>query len=491
MKLFKFLRKEEAEPESREEPTRVAATQISESVAPSRIVVVGLDFGTSSIKVALRELTARKKPVALLDFGTQLDGYSRFAYPSSISIRSEAVRTGVDAEVGDPGGSLRSVKMRLLRGASENRDWPDWLPRVEGVELPEAEFASALLLTAAMQEARRAVEDDFGTLENVRILYNLDVPVDEFDGAPSHRTFYRVLRTAHRLTDRVVLPCRRNEVVEAWLSAAFEVAQDGTPEEERSATVVGEAQAILAGISDAIKPEPHRPYVIVDIGAGTTDIGIFRLSTWSGEDRVNFFSAGTCRIGCDDLDEALCRIIWHNLEPAALQATRVSKLQVGRGRTSKVSSGGRPKQVRPENLLAAVDSLGADLIDYYVSRWREAFDKARNPQDWTGAGLVVVGGGSMVLPLQQLFAEAPGAGPVVQGTHLLNITDTSNVRVIGASDRAPNATDLLFLTAARGLSYGKPQLRELVTSHQIEAVSLGGRRPTGAFNVDADDLYSE
>lgn len=479
MKLFRFLSGDRGDEQQ-------------ESRQPQRVVVVGLDFGTSSVKVAVRELTDRRAPVALVDFGIETDGYSRFAVPSSVVIRPELVAYGEEAERADPRAIERSVKMRLLGKGRRDEGWPDWLPRVEGVDLPEAEFTSAVLLTGVIADTMRYVESDVGSLENTKVLINLDAPVNEFDDPRSQERFERILRTAHKMAERVALPARRNEVIEAWLDAAFEVAQDGTPEPERPVRVVGEAQAILAGIADAIKPEPHKPYVVVDIGAGTTDIGIFRLSTWDNEDRVNFFAAGTRTIGCDQLDEALCLKIWGDLSPPALASIRTGKAELARDTWFKAVNGSRIKLVKPETLLEAVNQIGRPLAEYYVGRWQQAVGKTKREYkvaDWENAGLVVVGGGSMIPPLQAYFANPPDAGPLVCSTQLVSLSDKSSVRVIGASTHMPSAEDLVFLTAARGLSHGKPQLRKLVTPHEIEDVEDDKRGATGLYDIDAEELY--
>jgi hypothetical protein len=463
----------------------------SDPAGPSRVVVVGLDFGTSSIKAAVRELTDRSKPVALVDFGTKIDGFSRFAFPSSISIRPEAIRTGVDAEQAGPVGLQRSVKMKLLGQSVGASIWPDWLPRGEGIDLPEPEFAAALLLASALKSVKQAVSDDLEGLSDVRLLINLDVPVDELDQPQSHRRFSRILRIALKLADTLQFPCPRNRAIEAWLVAAMEVSQDGTPEAERPWSVVGEAQAILGGIADSIQPEPTRPYVIVDIGAGTTDVGVFRLSTVDGEDRVNFFAAGPCYIGCDQIDEHLCEGAFGSVRGDALASVRAAKRQLAQGKHVDFQTENGTVTLTPDHLRGAIDAISGELVDHYIDRWNAALPRGhrrrRNMYDWEQAGLVVVGGGSLIPALCELYSDPPKGGDFLKSVLLLTLSERSETRVIGRSSTPAELADLQLMVAARGLSHGLPHLKRLVTPQEIDDDFDDGEE--GPYSGDRDDYY--
>jgi hypothetical protein len=333
-----------------------------------RVVVVGLDLGTSGTKVVFRELTA-KGPPAALDFGTSLPGFSRFSFPSTVATRGGKLHFGSEAEeVARAGGiALRSGKMYLLSSSTRRETRFSTalsIPPLRGLHPQPCayEFAVACLLGQVLKVALKEIEPKPWERDRLRLLVNLDVPVDQLERSVDQRRFQRLLDCALAMSRTLTWPCGTGDALEAWVEALRLV--DGKPADQKPGHVVGEAQAIMAGISESL--ETYEPYAVIDLGAGTTDIGIFRLSTWEGIERINFFAAGTESVGCDDIDAAVAVRMGASASDMdwALPAVRAAKGELSRGKSCTLSSGGTRLVATPHHLHAALTGIGSRCVQH-------------------------------------------------------------------------------------------------------------------------------
>lgn len=459
----------------------------------ARLIAIGLDFGTSSIKVALRDLTDSKAPVTLVDFGTTLSGYSRFVVPSTVIVSQQRMLTGVEAETAATeisGTVLRSGKVNLLRGT--------WSPLDEHLSLPlpdhttpratQTEFACTILLAGVLRQVLDLVQKQWGN--TARILCNIDVPVDHLENNVAASAFGRMLNVSLRLAETGAEWSSLREAHAAWRSAcdAFRTSPDA-----RTA-IVAEAQAILAGISDIVQPQEHKPYAVVDIGAGTTDIGIFRLSMWDSDERINFFASGTCIIGCDDVDAIVCEQLGVPLLDGAAvkRALRASRASADGGKPIVLDLDDGRHILQAADLHRAVRQVAHRCNQHFIKMCCAARNKARRHENWREIPTIVVGGGALMPGLGDMVRQVPPSlRSIFTKTPLLPLKSLAQCSVIGASKRAPEPDELVFLTAAIGLAYAPVQMKKLVTPVEVEEIPDRSDRPTGIYDVDADEYYAK
>ena len=318
-------------------PTGTTQATSPESAVPATFVVIGLDFGTSGTKVVVR-LLDKGRPASAVDFGTDQAGFSRFSFPSTIALENSRFLFGVDAEKQQKGPVFRSLKRKLI---STNRD-------VRHAALPEVppcpqdldahpHFLVAVYLGAVLRRVRELVAREYDV--DSEFLYNLDIPVSQLDGGPVQRGFQTVLDAAVDFaeTDDVRLDDYR-ALWERWLDVLGRESTGLADRELKRWELVPESSAIVKGAEAAlasIVPDSRRYTAIVDIGAGTTDLGWFRWATSEEGDRLYFFSAKTCLVGCDDVDDRLLDILAvpDNDRPLLFPIVREAKPKLGADRS--------------------------------------------------------------------------------------------------------------------------------------------------------------
>ena len=269
---------------------------------PSIVLVIGLDFGTSGTKVVVR-LLEKGRPAAAVDFGTDQAGFSRFSFPSTIALDNSRFLFGTEAERHENGPVFRSLKRTLIstNGGVRSARSLELAPRPQDLDA-HPHFLVAVYLGAVLRQVRDLVAQEHDA--DPEFFYNLDIPVSQLDGGPVRRGFQTALDAAVDFaeTDNLLLDDYR-ALWERWQEVLGRDTTGAADRERKRWELVPESSAIVKGAEAAlvsILPDSRRYTAIVDIGAGTTDVGWFRLVTHEDGDSLYFFSAETCLVGCDE-----------------------------------------------------------------------------------------------------------------------------------------------------------------------------------------------
>ncbi len=300
------------------------------SRSSNQLLLIGFDFGTSGSKVAFRDFAERRETPNVIDFGTTTPGFSRFALPSTVVRVGERVLVGSEAEAWAERADrvIRSPKAALLAG----NDAP-WKP---GHEATEAEVAAALVIADGLRRTFDVLEAR-GQRDRRRYV-NLDVPVAEIseDGASSG--FRRALSTGLYLATNLTEDDGEDRILEAW-----EAARDAKPAGE----LLGEAHAVMQGIETMFPVADDQIHVIMDVGAGTLDMGVFKKFRRGTKSRISFWAASTYPKGCDELDRAIARDLFGIAgasDPKLLARVRLAKVSPS-GMRRERGLAGRPSEV--------------------------------------------------------------------------------------------------------------------------------------------------
>jgi len=179
-------------------------------------------------------------------------------------------------------------------------------------------------------------------------------------------------------------------------------------------------------------------YMCVDVGAGTTDVSVFRIAETFEEDtwvkgKLAFYSAVSGRPGVDAIDDAI-----------------VAQL------------GGPKREVRTfendliqqQGLAGTVNPVLSEIFGVYRNGWRSAYEKLKKQSAWHQYGLFVLGGGSKINAVTKSLTKSPWPGQLDDRT--LKQKEFPNdlfelPRRPG--ELAPFGGDGAFLLVAYGLSF--------------------------------------
>lgn len=482
--------------------TEAPPSEPSASATPPRSlpVVVGLDFGTSGTKVVVRRLDKGRLALAV-DFGTDQDGFSRFSFPSTVRLDGSRLLFGDDAERRGRGIVFRSLKRTLLERTNEDVRHPaspELLPPPRHLDA-HPHFLVAAYLGSVLRRVRKVVAHGYGA--DVEFLYNLDIPVSQLDGSPVRRGFQTAFDAAVDFGETDDL--RLDDYSALWARWMDVLGRESTglpdPEIKRW-TLIPESSAIVKGAESAlasILPDSLRYTAIVDIGAGTTDFGWFKWTTSEEGDRINFFSAHTSLIGCDDVDEKLLKIsdTPDKHKPRLFPVVRAAKRDLAANRC--VNLGSEDRTLGPDDLDRAVAEVADHCFEEdYVRSFGEAYKRDRNSDNWRGVRVILVGGGSQLEGFHDKFRFHPRWKQRVFDQYVDMLRPgrsepgrvaAETIRTIGVTSKPPDDADIVFLLPALGLSHPVDEIPQPELPSDIPSSPPERSGPTGLYVYEAPD----
>ena len=296
----------------RREKKLVAGAAGNEVSRSRRRATVGLDFGTSSAKVCVRDegREGSHSPVVVA-FGHANFSPTPF-FPTRVSLLADKILFGPDAP--NTRDVLRSFKMCLPCRIRGERAVGSPCPRCgtgEGVfqgpgYLLAADDLCSLHLAVILAEVIPAIPEIIEAREgNVRIHVNMGSPLDRVgDAEKLRRLVESVLDRALRLVQHEEIQPRRAWPTTEWVAAlALVPKHDVDPlDKSRETSVYPETHAAMNSLVHQ-RGQGNALFCLVDIGAGTTDVSFLWLQRKDdGEDIYWTYSTGTVEKGMDDVD---------------------------------------------------------------------------------------------------------------------------------------------------------------------------------------------
>jgi hypothetical protein len=453
------------------------------SARARRHIVLGIDYGTSSTKVAYRELTTKDKRPNLIDFGTRAPGFCRFAIPSAVALRGRTIVCGEDAEThGDK--VWRAAKIAMLSGGVEER---------LGIanKLPfgsEAQFASAVTMATALLRASDPIGD---TDHETKWIINVDIPVVNVHDDAARERFLGALRAAVYMWRNVKIPGPSKRLIEA-----FNAARDGEWERGVHADLVPEAHALMQGVRLHLSLEERQIHAIVDVGGGTTDIGIFMPFESDDMDQSPFWGSGSASVGCTEIDRGLAtrlRLCRGDPTPTVLRMLSAAKDDFVRTGAARILPPGRVRPARlTRTILKEVCFPVTEAIrPHFAGVFSEAYSKQPQQDYWRQLRVFVVGGGSLLEPVRSAVLQR-----IQRASWMELLPRSANgpdlaCDVVGDSTEPPTDAEFPFVLPALGLSFAEPELPRFVPPEEVPPGTVSATGATGLYDVDHDDLYSK
>ena len=280
------------------------AKQISGSPTDASDLILGLDFGTSTVKAVIRDHT----------------GGQAFAIPFTASpenpyvLPSHVFRDG-NAYSLDRGSVIRDLKLRLLDPALKH----------PAEELDDA----CAFLALVIRHCRGWLFDNYKSrYKNQQLTWraNLGLPVRSYEDERNVRLFHRLAWAAANLAadeSRVLT----SELVSKYRKLSLGVigaAQDSDAEDYEfsrvDVDVVPEIAAQVHGYIDSSRWDARRSpmMLMIDVGAGTVDVALFSVAQSVGGARFSFFADDVQRYGVMNLHRERCDWLRKVLEGAGL-----------------------------------------------------------------------------------------------------------------------------------------------------------------------------
>lgn len=442
-------------------------------MSSERVVRLGVDFGTSFSKLVFRDYGAPggEKAYVLLKDG-------KFRVPSAVGVRDETFIFGVDpSRRRTEGGTVwhESLKMRV---AGEGKH--DLKHYFHGNALPLPAGFSAIDVTVLsvwylISKGKKALKELFAGDRGTLVLgFTLGVPMSFFDDPDLRETFLRIARTAWEMSN-----------TPAEDSVSFEDAKH----------LLQNAQALLAtrdeisadSIKDWIRPEAEAalwwpfvspstsvdcPYAQLDVGAGTTNISIFRITPqrtefgW-GKGSLSFFGAASPPVGMDLIDSAIA------------EEKGDSDLLKWRGREDEVLYGKKGEQL----ISAEIKQLSNAHQNLLYKAFSTVLKAPSERLAWKSHRLFFLGGGS----LNDCITKGLRVSPLDDG-QLLTSCDLDVPPDIRLMDGASVHVSMFpHLAVAYGLSVLSADLPDVETPSQVPPMASPASRPPNYLVIEMDD----
>lgn len=263
--------------------------QLSRPRGNKKTLVIGFDFGTHSTKVVLRE---RGKEIGrIAEFDKFAKRYPPFTSPSVVRQIGDKLFFGTTALNAAQGKIYSSLKVKLLSSSQLN-------------ETPlTGELDSVSLVTVYLAWAFQQIRNSLHDKEYANIFLNLAAPMSHFENSQLKTRYLRIVQAAWKLTFEMQTPSIKQGVTVAQVTTLLEPlltapVQDG---EHRHFDVLPETIAPVVSLSLDPWMEPGM-YMIVDTGAGTTEISVFHAEAAGVDQKVLCYWDETMLLGGNDLN---------------------------------------------------------------------------------------------------------------------------------------------------------------------------------------------
>lgn len=393
---------------------------------PPKVVVVGIDFGTSGTKVVIGD-TATNRHHPLIRNGASRK--ASFIFPSMIGISSHRVFFCGSAPARLKGSvtQFSSFKVCLAcqhglascRRCAYQAQEPGCFVIRDGAEVDriDAEHLSTWYLAFIMGCAKREIAKLWGGAFDLQLIFNVGAPIDQWNAVKGLNLFTRVAFYAEKLSDNISNGARLSDLRSAYDAVRADYAEIPN-ESERVVFVQPETAAGL--MSFVTSPRVERGlYGIVDVGAGTTDVSFFRLADFRPDEprRMSFYEAKTEVVGAGDLDRclayaALSRVrsmsgsMRSDNDPEVLAGAKLAKEQMDTAGECAIRIGSTVVNLSRAAVEQTCEPKVSEMVSAYIRTNHLAFRKEPRVDRWRKFTVLTLGGGTRCSLVYDRFQNA-------------------------------------------------------------------------------------
>ncbi len=400
---------------------------------------LGLDWGTSTTKLVLRDYSQGSGSAAFVLTPDGSEG--EYRYPSAVDIKGEHLYFGATA---NRRGIAAGKRLDSLKALSTLSKFSEKAPGAK--KLTYEDLAILFLSHAISLGMRTAIELASRVDSHARLGMTLGIPTEVgWSSSSQGDTYLRLARTAFDIAVRAGIDPQGMHESDAFtlVTVAKEVAcSERSGSSDRSDECAQWLRpelgaAMLWGFkSPAIEPGL---YSCVDIGAWTVNASYFRIhhdridGEYVEKGALSFFGGACQQPGMNAVCEILAEAILEK-DPVALR--------------------GREEVILGRHPVSVIEPATRRFLSTWKTGFSRAYQKDPMQSHWDNLKIMVIGGGSKVSPIRDIFRTAPQSGwtQPVMVPNLGMPADLYHIPSRGITPRKRFEGDNTFLLVAYGLS---------------------------------------
>ncbi|NMB83034.1 MAG: hypothetical protein GYA14_14575 [Ignavibacteria bacterium] len=363
-------------------------------------IQVGLDFGTSSTKIAYKILATRDKASVIL-FNHKLTNYPFYCLPSIAAFNDEnKLIMGIEAakylEDKNWDHGLRRFKV-VVAGKFDEEFYDQHTSdlfyqyiRSKKINYScEPEFIAAVFLAYAMRQVRTVLKEIYKNCE-LELSFNICIPIDHIENNKVKEIFEKIIATAELLEKEEM---NFNDLTDLLNKSKkyFEDCKYNSEDENCRVFAVPEAVAEIAGYLVSLRAR-NGIHVVIDFGSGTTDFSIFNLQNVRTSDSTTYwYSARNIPKGMYRIE----RIFAEFIKSKPFNKSKLSNIVMN---ISEV----------PEEVLDKIKKELNCLWKDTHPGWRKAYGHLRKQSEWEKekVSIFICGGGSQLKFIPEIFSKS-------------------------------------------------------------------------------------
>lgn len=446
-------------------------------------IQVGLDFGTSSTKVAFSRYPRRRTQV--VNFNHRLRFYPQYCLPSvaafdrkgRLVLGAEAANLLLDKTwdlgfrrfkvivAGNADDKYRDVlNEENFQKYREGHGWDETLTpeRITAIYLAYVMYLTNSIICRMPEFLSRQPELDF----------NICMPIDHVENFKVKSAFERIFKWAEAIYKNWLIKEKSPDPIKA----SFDFENIPLPPEESRVYAVPEAVAEVASYTVSLRRK-EGIHAIIDFGSGTTDVAVFNYMNPFGESKSTWYSARNIPQGTIEIERMLTKHGRRNNHNSSCRCSDVYKQMEGLFEFCKTHNNSEIAVSIDKTLTALRDS------EAYLGAWRAAYKHMRKQTAWDKDKVhIFISGGGVNLPNIGLLFSKPW-WESLEGPYRVEAMPPPD-------DFDPGVLRTPFerVAVAYGLSIPLPALDEFVLPSQAPDHTPP---PLPVLQLDRDEIYAK
>ncbi len=463
-----------------------------------RHIMVGLDFGTSSTKVLYRDYEkGARGEVFPIFFTHDIPKYSEFLLPSVVSFYNDRLFFG--KEPLPDKDSFLSLKSCLgcLGGAfqdtcPQNKKRKDCIQiENDNKESFSKKFLAALYLAYVVNEVYKVLDAKYGKEFDLKLICNMGIPVAYYQNPECKKLFSDIFASAEYMKGNIRQGIFTQEALQHCLQAFSDIKE--IPDNQKNTNVLEETYAPI--FSDLLQPsyQGAGKHVIVDVGAGTTDIVVFdfpEINFKNGLPVIPTLDPESFSVGGDNIDEKILRNFendecFQNNRNSLLYAIRTAKHNAEKNNNFNFELEGESYSVDIKKYKKASSEVADKIYESYRATAYKAYQKRKKESEWEKMTLYRIGGGSQIQSISNILKTPLPLNYKDMVLNLGNLEAPEELKADSGYDLSWVTENYSFFSVAFGLTLFPQTWPKIIPSNEVKPL----KKPEKVARPDRDELY--
>ncbi|MBN2416802.1 hypothetical protein JXO52_13225 [bacterium] len=429
---------------------QVASSQSIEQ----KVIQVGLDFGTSSIKAVFWDMETNLHTA--VDFNHGLEGYPNYCMPcvAALDDQGQLVIAEKAVELLEHGGwenGLRRFKVLVAANCDSSfldqnsiDEYNAYFARFGKKDKAIPEDITVLILAYAMRRCREVISRrEENKDKNLRLNFNICMPLEQYDDEMIQVTFTELFKEAV-LLERYWFHCIENQFELIKILSEIRNNKAALDEAAQFMNAIPECVAGMVAFMQSLNLHDGK-YALMDFGDGTIDVSICNVCK-TGYVKQWWYSAHIIPFGMFHVTKFIAEEIEDQLDKSPNTLEDLFNIYNSADGAFRKSISDRTKDF----LLQIYDSE-----DYLKHCWGQAYQYCSKESEWTNKVTVFkTGGGSLYKEIDSIFSKPWNKNPAFSGV----MYPVQSLPKPGDFDEGTANAPFNRMSIAYGLSYPGPMI---------------------------------